>query len=329
MEHRFTRKELYDQVWSKPISHLVSELGTTTGILSALLRRADIPTPPSGYWMRKEFGKPVVQMALPPAPAGCSEPLLLDIEARGVGRRPKPVEVMAAPKFDPVSEPNVPAPPSEVPAPVALKPRPTKPTTMTREELYSAVWTTPMARLAEQYGISGNGLAKICDRENIPYPPRGYWAKHAVGKAPRASPMPKSDGSRSITIRPTPLPPPPIELPQEVKQQVDKARANESTILVQERLLRPHAVVASWLAEHEEKSGAPLECQSERAFLRSIAAHFDGRGIPAVILANFHLAPARLISWLRPKAPWQSSKPIRPSPTPSSTASSTTPTASR
>lgn len=110
-----------------------------------------------------------------------------------------------------------------------------------------------MARLAEQYGISGNGLAKICDRENIPYPPRGYWAKHAVGKAPKASPMPKSDGSRSITIRPTPLPPPPIELPQEVKQQVDKARASESSILVQERLLRPHAVVASWLAEHEEK----------------------------------------------------------------------------
>ncbi len=107
MEHRFTRKELYDQVWSKPISHLVSELGTTTGILSALLRRADIPTPPSGYWMRKEFGKPVVQMALPPAPAGCLEPLLLDTEARGVGRRPKPVEVMVAPRLDPVTEPRV------------------------------------------------------------------------------------------------------------------------------------------------------------------------------------------------------------------------------
>lgn len=171
-----------------------------------------------------------------------------------MGRRPKLIEVMATPKSDPVSEPDVPAEPSEVPAPVALKPRPTQPTTMTREELYSAVWTTPMARLAEQYGISGNGLAKICDREDIPYPPRGYWAKRAVGKAPKASPMPKSDRSRSITIRPTPLPPPPIELPQEVKHQVDKARANESTILVQERLLRPHAVVASWLAEHEEKN---------------------------------------------------------------------------
>jgi hypothetical protein len=124
---------------------------------------------------------------------------------------------------------------------------------MTREELYGAVWTTPIARLAEQYGISGNGLAKICDRENIPYPSRGYWAKHAVGKAPPKFLLPKSDGSSSITIRPTPLPPPPIELPQEVKQQVEKARVSEAAIAVQERLLRPHAIIASWLAEHEEK----------------------------------------------------------------------------
>jgi hypothetical protein len=36
-------------------------------------------------------------------------------------------------------------------------------------------------------------------------------------------------------------------------QQVDKARASASSLVVPERLLRPHAVIASWLAEHEEK----------------------------------------------------------------------------
>lgn len=64
MEHHFTRQELYDCVWSKPMSHLVVELGTTTGNFSALLRRADIPTLPAGHWMRKEFGKPVEQPPL-------------------------------------------------------------------------------------------------------------------------------------------------------------------------------------------------------------------------------------------------------------------------
>ena len=44
-----------------------------------------------------------------------------------------------------------------------------QPVTVTREELYRQVWETAMSRLAEQYGISGNGLAKICDRLKVPY----------------------------------------------------------------------------------------------------------------------------------------------------------------
>lgn len=253
MEYRFTRQELYDRVWSKPMTRLVSELGTTIGPRTTLLRHAGIPTPPSGYWIKKEFGKPIVQVPLPPAPNGCCEPLVLDTHktVRRRGSKPYTVktEAVAAEPPEPAQEL---AKPSSTLGP-ELRPRPTEPTTLTRDELYDAVWTAPIGRLAEQYGISGNGLAKICDRANILSPSRGYWAKHAVGKAPAQSPLPTSDSSHSITIRPTSPPPPPIELPQEVRQQVDKARASESTIAVQERLLRPHAIIASWLAEHEEK----------------------------------------------------------------------------
>lgn len=261
MEHRFTRQDLYDRVWSKPMSHLVVELGITTGNLSTLLRRADIPTPTSGHWIRKEFGKAVEQPSLPPAPSGCVEPLVLDTDKPSVRRKLNHVKADPNAVSVSVEKQQVLARPAEDPAQVALKPRPTQPTTMTREELYASVWTTPMSRLAEDYGISGNGLAKICDREDIPYPPRGYWAKHAVGKAPKQTSLPKSSRTRSITIRPTPLPPPPIELSPEVKQQLDKARASEPTLLVPERLLRPHAVIASWLAEHEQKK---RQARSER-----------------------------------------------------------------
>lgn len=45
---------------------------------------------------------------------------------------------------------------------------------VTREELHQMVWQQPMSRLAEEFGISGNGLSKVCDRLNVPYPPRGY-----------------------------------------------------------------------------------------------------------------------------------------------------------
>ncbi len=39
-----------------------------------------------------------------------------------------------------------------------------QPVTVSRDQLYNQVWQTPMSRLAVQYGISGDGLAKICDR---------------------------------------------------------------------------------------------------------------------------------------------------------------------
>lgn len=54
--------------------------------------------------------------------------------------------------------------------------------TLTRRELYDLVWSTPMIKLAEQFGLSDVGLTKICDRHRVPTPPRGYWAKKEAGK---------------------------------------------------------------------------------------------------------------------------------------------------
>ena len=53
---------------------------------------------------------------------------------------------------------------------------------LTRQELYDLVWSTPMSKLAENFGISDVGLSKICDRHRVPTPPRGYWAKKEAGK---------------------------------------------------------------------------------------------------------------------------------------------------
>lgn len=53
---------------------------------------------------------------------------------------------------------------------------------LTRQELYDLVWSTPMTKLAEDFGLSDVGLAKICERHRIPTPPRGYWAKKDAGK---------------------------------------------------------------------------------------------------------------------------------------------------
>ena len=58
------------------------------------------------------------------------------------------------------------------------------PPRLTREALYDQVWTTPLSTLATRWGISRNGLAKICDRLMVPYPGRGYWNAQKAERPP-------------------------------------------------------------------------------------------------------------------------------------------------
>jgi hypothetical protein len=60
-----------------------------------------------------------------------------------------------------------------------------------RNALYEEVWTTPMQRLAEKYGISDVGLAKVCRKLSIPRPGRGDWARIAAGQIVARTPLPK------------------------------------------------------------------------------------------------------------------------------------------
>src|SRR5207302_1156303 len=61
---------------------------------------------------------------------------------------------------------------------------------LTREELYERVWASPVTKVANDFGISGPGLAKRCKRQGIPLPPRGYWARVRAGRIPPKPPLP-------------------------------------------------------------------------------------------------------------------------------------------
>lgn len=61
---------------------------------------------------------------------------------------------------------------------------------MTRRALYAEAWAEPMTTVAARYGVSSSFLARVCERLRVPRPPRGYWAKLAVGKAPRTPALP-------------------------------------------------------------------------------------------------------------------------------------------
>ena len=69
-----------------------------------------------------------------------------------------------------------------------------------RQILYDQVWSVPMIKLAKEYGLSDNGLRKVCKKMHIPLPPPGYWNKLAYGKAVKKIPLPKYDGEDELVV---------------------------------------------------------------------------------------------------------------------------------
>lgn len=61
---------------------------------------------------------------------------------------------------------------------------------VTREQLYEQVWSQPMLAVAQDQAVSGNYLARVCAALNVPWPPRGYWAKVAAGQKPKRPELP-------------------------------------------------------------------------------------------------------------------------------------------
>jgi len=110
---------------------------------------------------------------------------------------------------------------------------------ITRKELYEKVWETPIVRLAQEYGLSDGGLAKICRKHRIPKPPRGYWAKKAVGINMKRLPLPAGENV-TITITPNPY-------SQNVSKRKELAASMQNLekepIVVPDRLSSPHPLV--------------------------------------------------------------------------------------
>ena len=57
-------------------------------------------------------------------------------------------------------------------------------------QLYEQVWARPMLAVAKEYEVSANYLARVCASLNVPWPPRGYWARVAAGQKPRRPALP-------------------------------------------------------------------------------------------------------------------------------------------
>ncbi len=124
-----------------------------------------------------------------------------------------------------------------------------------------------MELLAEEFGMTGRGLSKLCSRHEIPTPPRGYWAKVQAGQELPKSPLLKPQGRqpRMVTIRDR------RPAKTEVKQRKEAVRQAKAqlgaviqTVQVPTNMRGLHWIVAQWLDEHKRTHAKARKQASER-----------------------------------------------------------------
>jgi len=117
----------------------------------------------------------------------------------------------------------------------------------TREQLYELVWSEPMTKAATQFDISDVGLKKICLRNGIPVPGRGYWRRLETGKRVKKTPLPARPNGENIILRGHTAA---EAAKQEQVQQKSEAELSieelpENRLVVSERLSNPHPLTTA------------------------------------------------------------------------------------
>lgn len=61
-EQELTRRAMYDLVWSRPMTKVAEDLGISDVALKKICDKHRVPTPPRGYWAKRDAGKPTKQV---------------------------------------------------------------------------------------------------------------------------------------------------------------------------------------------------------------------------------------------------------------------------
>jgi hypothetical protein len=61
-EQEITRRAMYDLVWSRPMTKVAEDLGISNVALKNICDKHRVPTPPRGYWAKRDADKPTKQI---------------------------------------------------------------------------------------------------------------------------------------------------------------------------------------------------------------------------------------------------------------------------
>lgn len=120
--------------------------------------------------------------------------------------------------------------------------------TITRNELYEMVWKEPMTTLAKKYGLSDNGLRKICIKLQVPLPKAGHWMKLRAGKKVKVTPLPssyKGEQEVKLTVRVDGEAYDPTGLSALARLQRDLEDKHGELVTIPDKLKRPDLLVVA------------------------------------------------------------------------------------
>jgi len=201
-----SRQELYEKIWEISVAGVAKELDIPYSQLMKQVKAANIPIPPSGYWTKLSFGKPVEKNPL-------NEPTDTIVSLHKTIETIIPREIITSPtipKANKVAQkimtkkPELPlyAPDESEVTPVSEETSESVETyeqygqtynVYNREKLYQEVWEKPVTEVAKRYKVSDVAIHKVCKSLDIPTPEPGYWAKVRAGKPVKQIPLPNSD----------------------------------------------------------------------------------------------------------------------------------------
>lgn len=216
-EIAMTRKQLYDEIWEMSVAGVAKKYNLPYAHLLKQIKEASIPIPPSGYWTKLNFNKPVTKLELP-EPADerifiyrtvpiARKKKLQAISEKDSGRAEKKT---AVDESSPTLESSVLLLEEQTPSVSVPKKYDASETAQTvgqpetyeqygqtyniydRETLYKEVWMVSVTEVAKRYGVSDVAIRKVCQSLDIPTPPVGYWAKLRAGKTVTPIPLPIS-----------------------------------------------------------------------------------------------------------------------------------------
>ena len=170
-----SRQALYEEIWTDSALKVSQRYGITYSRFLRICKENSIPIPPAGYWSKVESNKPAVRT---PLPESKTEMIQLLPEKEKL----KDTDEVIAKESIPVQE-------EDKIGLVIL--REVQSSMYNRETLYREVWQDPVTEVAKRYGLSDNGLRKICKKLSVPLPQAGYWAKLRAGKPVSKPKLPK------------------------------------------------------------------------------------------------------------------------------------------